>query len=369
MLNKLALLTALVLSLVLASPAEAKIITKEKGTVTVAAGEVINDDLFIGAEAVDIAGTVNGDIYVGAGTVTFSGRVSGDLVVGAGTVVIDKAVIGDSLIVGAGTVTIDDQSRIGGSLLAGVGTLDNQARVSRNVMVGSGTVKLNNTVGGEARLGTGTLTLGPKTVINGDLTYAAEEAIDQAETAVIRGEVTQHQTPQFKQWDKQAMRQKMAKAWFAAKLGMTAFSFFGTLLVGLVMLWLMGKPTQAISDKIQGSLLASLGWGLVLLFVAPPALLLLMFTGIGLPLAFIFGGLLVIDLYLAKIFAALALGKVISHNFGWKKLTAPAVFFVGLVVYYLLRLIPIVGMFVRLLALLAGLGGVWLYKKQLLAKK
>jgi len=360
---------AVLLSFFLVSPVQAKIISKEKGTVTVAAGEVINDDLFIGAESVDIAGTVNGDIYVGAGTVNFSGRVSGDLVVGAGIVVIDKAIIGDSLIVGAGTVTIDDQTRIGGSLLAGTGTLDNQARVGRNVMVGAGTTKLNNTVGGEVRLGTGTLSLGPKTVINGDLTYASEEEISQDEKAVIRGEVSKHQTPQFKQWDRQAMREKMAKVWFAAKLGMTAMSFFGTLLVGLVMLWLMGKPTQAISEKIQGSLLASLGWGLVLLFVAPPALMLLMFTVIGAPLALIFGLLLVIDLYLAKIFAALALGKVISRNFGWKKLTAPAIFFVGLVVYYLLRLIPVVGMFVRLLALLAGLGGVWLYKKQLLAKK
>jgi len=369
MLNKLALLSALILSLFLVSPVEAKVITKEKGTISVGAAEVINDDLFIGAETVDIAGTVNGDIYVGAGTVNFSGRVSGDLVVGAGTVIIDKAIIGDSLIVGAGTVTIDDQTRIGGSLLAGTGMLDNQARVGRNVMVGAGTIKLNNTVGGEARMGTGTLSLGPKTVINGDLTYASEEEIDQDEKAVIRGEVTKHQVPKSKQWDRQAMREKMAKVLFAAKLGMTTISFFGTLLVGLVMLWLMGKPIQAISDKIQTSLGASLGWGLVLLFVAPPALMLLMFTVIGVPLALIFGLLFAIDLYLAKIFASLALGKVISHNFGWKQLSPAAVFFVGLVVYYLLRLIPVVGMFVRLLALLAGLGGVWLYKKQLLAKK
>jgi len=325
MLNKLALLSALILSLFLVSPVEAKVITKEKGTISVGAAEVINDDLFIGAETVDIAGTVNGDIYVGAGTVNFSGRVSGDLVVGAGTVIIDKAIIGDSLIVGAGTVTIDDQTRIGGSLLAGTGTLDNQARVGRNVMVGAGTTKLNNTVGGEVRLGTGTLSLGPKTVINGDLTYASEEEISQDEKAVIRGEVSKHQTPQFKQWDRQAMREKMAKVWFAAKLGMTAMSFFGTLLVGLVMLWLMGKPTQAISEKIQGSLLASLGWGLVLLFVAPPALMLLMFTVIGAPLALIFGLLLVIDLYLAKIFAALALGKTPLEALAWGPINSMSV--------------------------------------------
>ncbi|MDZ4229494.1 MAG: hypothetical protein U1C50_04575 [Patescibacteria group bacterium] len=52
-------------------------------------------------------------------------------------------------------------------------------------------------------------------------------------------------------------------------------------------------------------------------------------------------GLLAIDLYLAKLFAAMAMGKVISHNFGWKKLSPQAVFF----------------------------GGLWLYKTQLWAKK
>ena len=358
---------AVLLSFFLVSPVQAKIISKEKGTVTVAAGEVINDDLFIGAESVDIAGTVNGDIYVGAGTVNFNGRVTGDLVVGAGTVIIDKAVIGDSLIVGAGTVTIDDQSRIGGSLLVGTGTLDNQARVGRNVMVGAGTIKLNAPVGGEARLGTGTLSLGPKTVINGDLSYTSEE-LNQDEKAVIKGTVSRYEIPESKKWDKGAVKQNMLKAWRVAQFGLTAFSFLGALIVGLVMLWILAKPTQAIGDKIVAQFGSSLGWGFVLLFITPPALMLLMFTGVGLPLAMIVGALFVLDLYLAKIFASLALGKVLARNFGWK-LRPAAVFFVGLVVYYLLRLIPVVGMFVRLAALLAGLGGVWLYKKQLLGKK
>lgn len=367
MLNKLGLLTAIILGLFIASPVEAKVMMKEKGAVIVPATEVINDDLYIGAETADIAGVVNGDIYVGAGTVNFSGRVSGDLVVGAGTVTIDQAFIGDSLIVGAGTVTIDEQTRIGGSLLAGSGTLDNQARVGRNAMIGAGTVTLNAPVAGEARIGAETLTLGPLTVIGHDLTYAAQE-LDQNEKAVIRGEVKRHELPEGKKWDQPALRKNMLKFWQAAQFGLTAFSFFGALIVGLAMLWLLGKPTLAIGDKIVTKFGSSLGWGFVLLFITPPALMLLMFTGVGLPLAFILGGLFVIDLYLAKIFAAMALGKVLARQFDWKLKPAP-VFLVGLIAYYLLRLIPVVSFFVCLIALLAGLGGVWLYKKQLLAKK
>jgi len=36
---------------------------------------------------------------------------------------------------------------------------------------------------------------------------------------------------------------------------------------------------------------------------------------------------------------------------------------------YFLHFIPVIGFFVRLIALLSGLGGVWLYKKALLTKK
>lgn len=351
---------AVLLNLLAVFPVQAKVITQEKGLVTIPVGEVINDDLIIGAESVDISGTVNGDIYVGAGTVNFSGKVSGDLVIGAGTVNIDQAVIGDSLIIGAGTVIIDEKSRIGGSLLVGAGTLSNQAPVGRNFMAGAGNIKLNALVGGEARLGGSSLSLGPKTVINGDLIYAIENELDQAETAVIKGEITKHRTPEIKRFDNQKTKAQMAGIWRSAKLALNFMSFLGSLLTGLVILWLFKAPAAAIADKISSRFLPSLGWGLVVLFVVPPTLFLLGLTIIGLPLAGLGGLLFLIDLCLAKIFASFALGKAMQRYFNWQKLSVSAVFSAGLAVYYLLRIIPGIGFFVHLVALLAGLGGCWL---------
>lgn len=359
-------LAILLLGLGLASPVRAKVIVQEKGTVNIPAAEVINDDLFIGAESADIAGTVNGDIYIGAGTVNFSGRVSGDLVIGAGTVTIDKAVIGDSLILGAGTVSIDDQTKIGGSLLAGSGTFNNQAPVVRNFMVGAGNVKLNAPVGGEARIGAGNLALGPKTIIGGDLTYGAKQ-FDQDPAAVIKGEVNKKEMVEPKRINRPEMKQDLGKVLFAAKMGFSLVSFFGSLIVGLVLLWLIKKPTEAITDKIVTKFGASLGWGLVILCVAPFALLLLAITIVGLPLTFILCTFFILGLFLAKIFTSFALGKILVKNFGWDKMSLGLTLFLGLSVYYLLNLIPFLGFFVHLVAVLAGLGGVWLCKKKLLA--
>jgi hypothetical protein len=357
-------LLSICLVLVSASSVFAKVITQEKGVVTIPAGQVVNDDLFIGSESVDIAGTVNGDIYVGAGTVNFTGRVSGDLVVGAGTLNVNGGVIGDSLIVGAGTVNIDEQTRIGGSFIAGSGTIDNRAAVGRNLMIGVGNLNFNAPVGGEAYVGAGNVTFGSNTTIKGDLTYSAENTLDESIDQKVGGKVTRYSPPQPQRVDPRLA----AKGLFAAKIGFEVWSFLGALVVGLVMNWLLSAFSLGIASKIQNKFLASVGWGLILLIVAPFALILLAVTGVGLPLAFVLGLLYFIDLYLAKIFASLALGKMMARRFNWK-FSLPAVYFVGLVAYYVLRNIPILGILVRMTALLAGIGGIWLYKKQLFAKK
>src|SRR3989344_3880748 len=84
--------------------ASAKVITMEKGSVEIAKDEVINDDLFVAAEAIDIEGTVNGDVYLGAETVMVNGIINGDLHVGTGTFYLG-GMVRDDAYVGAGNVT------------------------------------------------------------------------------------------------------------------------------------------------------------------------------------------------------------------------------------------------------------------------
>ncbi len=51
--------------------------------VVIEAGEVINDDLYVGAQEFVLDGTVNGDLIVFAQTVTINGKVDGDLMAAA----------------------------------------------------------------------------------------------------------------------------------------------------------------------------------------------------------------------------------------------------------------------------------------------
>lgn len=363
-----------------ATPAHALVVMREKGTALVAETEVIEDDLYITGETVEIRGTVNGDVFAAGGSVRMSGNVTGDLIVGAGEVRVSgtvgddlwigggsvniiKAQIGDGVVVGAGSVTIDSDSSIGGSLLAGAGMLDVSAPIGRNLMAGAGQVRLDSAVGKEMRVGTESLELGTRARIGEDLTYMSESELTLSEGATVAGETKRLDS----KYPNRVEKEKAAGFAYATHLGLNFFSYLGALVVGLVLLWLMQKPTLAIAGKIQNNLLSVIGWGLLVFVLSGPAIIMLMVTGIGIPLALIAAALILIDFYLAKIFASMALGLAMQKKFGWKKMQVGWALVLGLTVYYVLRIIPLVGMFVRLIAFLAGIGAVALYLKS--AKK
>lgn len=375
------MLVGFVLMGFLATPVQAKVITQEKGTVRIGKEEVIQDDLYIGAEAVEIEGRIEGDVYVGAGSVRFDGVVTGDLVIGSGEVTIRGEVgddlwigagnalllgakVGDGVSIGSGQVMIDEESTIGGSLLVGAGRLEVRAPVGRNLMAGAGEIRIDAPVAGEIRVGGETVELGEKTAIGGDLTYMSEQELSMAEGATVAGEIKQvdanKYAPKGREWEKESGK-AMAGVW----AGMNVFSYLGALVVGLVSLWLVKKPTLEIAEKIKKNFLTSLGWGLLIVVLTGPALLMLTVTGIGLPLAMILGLMLLVDLYLAKIWASMAAGQVMQKQFGWKKMKDGWVFVIGLAAYYALKMVPLVGTLVSLVAFLSGLGGAWMYLKSM----
>ena len=129
------------------------------------------------------------------------------------------------------------------------------------------------------------------------------------------------------------------------------------------MLYLFEKPSQQIVDGLEKNLLASFGWGLLVLILSLPALILLMITGIGLPLALILGALFLIDLYLTKIIIGFELGRKVETVVFKKKNNPYLSLSLGLAVYYLLASLPVVGPLVTLFALVLGLGALIRYKK------
>lgn len=338
----------------------AKAIANDKGSVVIAKTEVINDDLFIGGQSVEIAGTVNGDVFIGAQTVKVSGIINGNLHVGANTIDIGGTVkgnvyagaqnvlvsgskIGGSLLVGAATINVDKDSVIGGSILAGAGALTIDSQVKRSVYAGTGSL----TVGGNARIGK-------------DLYYADNGAEGQANispNAKIAGQIYKSEVDTAKT-DINVSR-KIPGIASGAKVFSTIISFAGALIIYLLYFKLFGKHLTQTKNIISKSFWKSLGVGFLVTIAFIPGLIILLITIIGIPVAGLAITMLSLYSYLAKIVVGVAFGDWLLQKFNWKMSIFWA-FALGLFVIYLVKLIPIAGSLAGLVVFWVGLGALTL---------
>ena len=339
----------------------AKVITDQEGTVSIPKTEVVNDDLFIGAQTVDIAGTVNGDVFIGAQTVKITGTINGNLHVGANmldisgtvkgnvyggaqSVLVSGAKVGGSLLVGAATVDVDKDTTIAGSVLAGAGTLSIDSQIKRSVYAGAGSLTIGSdaSIGKDLYYGSGD----GQADISADAKIAGNVYKSEAKTATGSASV-------------KAAKKQLPAALNALRIGATMISFVGAFIVGLLYLKLFSKHLSQSADLVSKSFWKSLGVGFLVLIASIPGLILLLITVIGIPLAGIAILILSLYSYLAKIVVGLALGSWISQKLKWK-MASYGVIALGLFAFYVLKMIPVIGFAVGLVVLLSGLGALTL---------
>jgi cytoskeletal protein CcmA (bactofilin family) len=128
--------------------------------VTIGADEVIDDDLYVGANEFVLDGTIKGDLIVGGTVITINGTVEGDLWAAGQVVIINGTVMDDARIAGAG-LQLGRAARVGDDLLAAGASLETQpgSVVGGDLLVASGQTLLAGDVGGDVLAGTGALEL------------------------------------------------------------------------------------------------------------------------------------------------------------------------------------------------------------------
>lgn len=357
----------------------AKIISSEDA-VTIGVDEVVDDDLFIGAETVTIEGTVNGDVYVGGGMVNIKGTINGDvfaaggmlditgtikddLRVAGGNITIHEARIGDNLTVFGGNVSVDEKTKIGGSVVFGSGLFVSKAEVGKSILGGGGAVTINGKVDGDVQIGVGELEIGTNAKITGDLIYTSDEEAKIDEKAEIDGEVKKVLPPKA-----EAVTKDFPGMVRGVTRGVKVWSYLSTLLIGFILLYFARQPSTRIATSILERPWSSLGWGLVALFMTGPVLFLLALTVIGIPLAVILGGVFMLALYLAKIFIGILFGRLLTDLLGYKQMKVYLSFALGLAIYFLLTALPIIGFFILTASCVFGLGALFTFTRDRLVQ-
>lgn len=289
-------------------------------THTFKSGDVIRDNLYIGAAEVTSDGSVFGDLLIGGGSVTVSGNVSGDATILGGDISMLEKVQGDSRIVGGdilvsesvsgdlviigGNVRVLSGATIGKDLIVLGGRAVVQGDVNGKVRIIGGEIILDSKVRGNVDIkASEKITIGENAIISGDLVYSgeSEEMLNVSEKAVISGETTFN-------------KGKVTAAGFSRA---ALLAFFGTfvllkLLTVLVVVALATIFLKKFSNRVAASAVEHLGmktlWGFVALIVIPAATIVFFASvfGIGLGILSILGYLMLITL--ASIYSGVIFG-------------------------------------------------------------
>lgn len=378
-------------------------------TVTIAADEVIEDDLYVGAQTVVINGVVKGDLFFGATTVTINGTVEGDVMGGGQSLIINGAV-NDDVRVGLAALTLGEESQVGGDLLVGGYSLEaqpgsiiggslymggGQARlagvVEKDVAVGVGGLEIEGAVWGDVNAEVGDagegallnplsfmpdapavpsvplgLTLHESASIEGDINYRSSS--EAALPAIFSDRVNFERT----------VAETVAEPTRTAQLWGIVQRIVALVLIGLLLAWLLRRPLQRAANILDEELGSSTVWGIIVALVTPVAIL----VGVGLLvfLAVLFGlaqlGLISGVLLSVGLPFLLAVGtgfllvwglisKIVVGYWVGRKTMASATsiwgpVILGLVLVAVLSSIPYLGILVNLLVGIWGLGAAWL---------
>jgi hypothetical protein len=395
-------------------------------TVTIGAGEVVDDDLFIGGNTVVVDGTVNGDLFIGGTNIEVNGTVNGSLFTSGQFVKINGEVTG-SVYSGAMSLTFGPQASVGRNALFGGFSLEAEpgSVIGRDLVMGGYQAILGGEIKRDARFGVGALELNGK--VGGDVTAEVESpdanfqqapftfmpgmpaavapGLRVSEEATIGGQLTYtssveqataiqsapeggiaYQTPQPGQAPGPQPRAGFTFnifGWIVDRIR----EFVTLILLGALVVWKLPSPLTSATEQVRAKFLPSAGWGLVVVIVGyvGAAIIGVMILVLGilfgivtlgglsqtifgvgfstLSLAFTVFTLLVS--YGSKLVVAYLVGKLIV------KALAPQAadnkwwpLVAGVPLYVLFRAIPLLGWLIGIVVTLVGLGAMWLLFRQ-----
>ncbi len=346
-------------------------------------GEVVDHDYFAAGENVTISGVVNGDVYAAGANVTIEGTINGDLLAGAGMItllgevtddvriaggnILINGTVGKNVTLAGGTATITSEAEIGGSILAFAGNLELRASVGRDANLYTGRAVVGSQIGGNLQGEFEELVLTSEAGILGDLNYKSPQKAEIVDGAIILGK-TNYQLLEKERVPSLNMR-VIAESSIprGASLWLSFSSFILSFLLGLGFLYVFPKRGEEIVKVLSSRPWQSLGAGFLALILMPVGMVLLIMTIIGIPLVLMLVPLFILLLYFSKIFAAICTGRWVFNRWEIKKSLNWALL-VGLIIYYLLRQLPIVSPMAVFAFTALGLGAFILDQKALRKK-
>ncbi len=339
--------------------------------VTVASGDVIDGDLYVGGETIIIDGTINGDLIAAGKTIMVNGTVNGNIIAAGGTIDINGEVTHAVRIIGE---TLNISGTIGRDLLVAGNkvSIASTAEIGSDLLLGAGTARIDGLIKGDINSGVEHLTITSTASIQGKLTYISENEANIQSGAQIRGTIT-HKLPDVKErliTGTNRLPNVGGKLVTGIGIWGKIIGFLMALVLGIIIVLLTPRRVKAVTESIRTRPWASLGWGAIILIFTPIATLIVFITIIGIPLGLIALALYTIAIYLTQLFVGLFIGQLIIGSSRGVESRAALVgaLVLGLAILSILRLIPYLGAVIWVATILFGLGAILVSGRKLPAE-
>lgn len=388
---------------------------------TVTINGVINGDAFLVGNQITVSkdAVITGNLFVGCQNATVAGEVNGSLLGGSASMIVSEgANIGRNVYYGGFSLETKPGTATGRDLYAGLYQAVLDGKIGRNANLDAGAVELNGAVGGDVQVDLGTSTenelqtpptfffpgmgttmpapikpglrVSPEAKIGGKLVYTASfKELASINAKPANGIVYQTPVPiEVKQAPETSVATKVSViSPFVKWLLDTLRNLVTLLILGGLALWLLPELLRRLVEQVKAKPAPSAGYGFVVVVIGYAAAffaaLVILLVGIifmvitlgglgktiftvgfsGIALALAIFGLLVG--YGSKLVLAYLGGDWILKQLAPQ--SSPAKIWamvIGVVIYTLLRSIPLIGWLFGLLATLFGIGAMWLLYRQ-----
>lgn len=318
----------------------------------------VNGDVIVAGGVVKITGPVAGDVIAVGGRVHVSGPVQGDLRVAGGEILVDS-VVGKNATIAGGNVTFGEQSAVGWEAMVFSGMLDMQGDVQKDIRGAVGAAILDGVVGRDVWLKIGEpdqLVLQPNANIKGNLTYLSPTPATIMSGATINGEVKFHAFSQ--------PAPNRAKAAVFAFIAFKLILMLSLWIVGLVYIWMLPKAIEQMNRVLDKRPARAFGHGLLVLLVAPLAIVLLAVSVVGIPLAIVLAAGYVLYLFTGYLTAATYLGERVLRTLAKRPwhISLNWAMVLGVAILVAVSCIPFIGGLIKFIALAFGIGAITVLK-------
>ncbi|MBD3156012.1 MAG: hypothetical protein GF368_05165 [Candidatus Aenigmarchaeota archaeon] len=337
---------------------------KTGGEIYVPSDRVVDDDFYVSGGEIIIEAEVDGDLVVAGGDIELKGKTMEDSTIAGGNIRISGSTgddlriaggniriegdVGDDVFAVGGQINVTQDTKVGGNLIISGGTIITKAEVGENVSINGGRVQLGGLISGDVNINAGEIEILPNTIIKGNLNCTSSNEVEIPESTEVRGEFTQEASRRFLRLPRE---RRGLRGRVISNLRKYLVAFF----IGVILILVLEKPIKSVSQRIVEYPLASILFGLLFIILIPIASALLLVTIIGIPFAIILFLLYLMALYLSKILVSLAIGEGIIGK-SKNKLGLILAFGLGLLIWVILRSIPVIRFLIGLLTVLFGFG-------------